>query len=1319
MRRYLAKLCLIGIICAANIAAAGNEGSGLENVWLVGKANGTYSEFTQKPLRQWLDGYDKEFPDGFDIKAGEKLGKDAFPGIQAGPADSWGAHKTYPLRIHFELSRIAPGGYALTVGLFAVTTAGDVTLSADINGMGQTQAVTHGTNKEILAAPLSGEKRVITDYFPSSEKDRRTISYFLPPEKMRVGANVLTLTVTDGSWAIYDYVRLEGIPDASMLVVKDFAVSVPPYLARHGKEPGHLVRINFFAMGMPVKASSVVRVNGKEFRHDISIRSGQNRIDVTIPEQTTESTATVWMESGAKKIGEATAAVKPVRHLTIMLMPHSHLDIGYPDLQPSIMLAQKQYLEHALDIIGTPHEEQMTWVAEASWPMWLMLRGIGAYDEYGGWMGAVPLLKSVPDAFWKETERMLNVAPTAAVRSSAQPVDTVNDRRAVDGSPIGWNTLAPASGAWLELSFKQARRPVYIALRNGREEEGNTIQQVRLTMTDNKGKSESRTVGPLGADRERLLVSIKGLEIKKLLVEIIGARYNERPAALMEVEVWEKAPPERIQQELLSAIRKGDAEVTGFYMNFLTQLIPTEWLIRSMLRSNEVARRGGVKLKTALLTDVPGFSFALPDVLAGSGIRYFYPALNSDHAYTCLEGMPRAFIWEGPGGGRVLVFHSVNSYIEGWDIGFTRSTDLVEENLPRYLAMLDAEKYPYDRLPLRTLGDVTDDGPVAENLPLVVAEWNRRWSYPRMVIGTPAKFFPGFEAKYGKTLPVLRGDWTSYWEDGEGSTAKETTLIRTVHHDLLFAGAFGAMQRNIIGKTAALDSALSTAEEYLYLYDEHTWGADMSVGNPNSPQTTGQWELKKMPSWAAHDLTAKMPAMLEPLVTQFAPRPKHGGDIIGVINSSGQPRSGYAFLPDKGSTGQYKVFDAETEKEIQAQHISDNTPVGRVEFRAENIPAMGIKYFEIVIGVDKGSRETQTLQTNLLENSFYKIIVDEKTGRVTSIFDKSLGKELVDGSAGYAMNEFIYVPSKDNTKQERITNVSIEPCGSNTFYSDICITGTAPHIPKIMQAVRLYHQIKKIEFINFIHKEETLDKEGGYFAFPIRVPGGEMRLEVTGGVMAVEKDQLPGASRDWISIQDGAGVVGSDYSVLLATPDAPLIVPVAIRVLSFQKKLDLTNTTMFSYAFNNYWHTNYKASQGGGFLFRYALTSKAGRSADSEIIRFGNDAAEPFKAIWGVSGKGQGGAGSVSFLSVEPANVRLLGIKSAEDGKGFVVRLQEMDGKKTRVRIKISTNLRVSSAARTNLLEEDAQKLTVLQAKKGRIVEDQITAHGLLTVRVW
>jgi len=59
----------------------------------------------------------------------------------------------------------------------------------------------------------------------------------------------------------------------------------------------------------------------------------------------------------------------------------------------------------------------------------------------------------------------------------------------------------------------------------------------------------------------------------------------------MEVEAWKKSPDRRNLARTLKAMRDGNMEMTGMYMNFLTQLTPTEWLIRSLLRSSESRAR--------------------------------------------------------------------------------------------------------------------------------------------------------------------------------------------------------------------------------------------------------------------------------------------------------------------------------------------------------------------------------------------------------------------------------------------------------------------------------------------------------------------------------------------------------------------------------------------------------------------------------------------------------------------------------------------------------------------------------------------------------
>ncbi len=1293
MKRLTAVLAVMFFV----FSAASSHAGALKKVWSVGSDNKGYVEFSSLPASQVMNTYKQKFKAGeFRIRAGKKVDKGGFPGVQPGPMDGWGDFKEWPVRIQFKVETPAPGGYILSIGTLGYSRETDAVLNISIGDYEVTSIVAPGLGDEFL-------------YISTGAGEPRTLFFNIPADQVKTGVNELTLTIERGTYIVYDYIRLDAVTETGRPAVKNFEVDSPRFLVRLGEGAGHLVRGRFFSAGGAAKATARVRIGGAEYSAETEIWNGYNEPGVIIPELKEQADAEFTLEIDGEIIGSGTTTVRPIRHYEITLVPHSHLDIGYPDLQPNVMLGQDHYLQRAADLIEDSPGEPMTWISEVSWPVRNVFNGVGAYSLYGPWIDEVPLMRTVSKEFLRDTSSMRNVAPLAKLTTSSKETGGMNLLRLVDGSNLGWMTGSPAAQTWVGMEFETTRKLSYVAVRGGKNSD-NQILKVRLTL-----ESDSETTvledGPMGATRERLLFELGEIPAKNLKMEFLDAAKPGEPGEIMEIEVWEKTPHDVLKGRLVDAIRAGRLEVTGLYLNFLTQLIPTEWFVRSMLHSKEVADRAGVELTTALITDVPGYSFLVPDLLAGSNIKYFYAALNPYHAKTCQYNMPRAFYWDGPAGGRVLVYHTFDSYNEAWRMGFTRGLDLAQGKVEEFIDRLESESYPYDEIILRTLGDITDDGPVPELLSGVVRDWNETWAYPHIKIGTPAEFFPSFEKNNASAFPVLKGDWTGYWEDGAASTAKETTVIRSVHRDLQAAGAFAAVKQILSGDEPELREELRAAEENLYLYDEHTWGADESVRKPDTQRTFGQWHLKGMPAWDAADRIERAFDMLRPLAQQFAPAPRHGGTIRAVVNPLGNPRSGYVTAPaPKDSTGA-AVYDASTDKEIASSLISDSDKT-RLMFRAENVPPMGFSYYEIT--GNSGAPETAAPVNPLrIENQFYSVSVDGGTGRITGIFDKELVAELVDTTGGFGMNEFLFVEGYANDNPARLSEVKIRPGDASPLFSEIVIEGTAPFVPKIVQKVRLYNDTKLIEFVNDIDKTLTYDKESAYFAFPMNVPGGELRVEATGGVLAFEKDQLPGASRDYISIQDGAAAVGPDYSVLLSMPDAPIVSPLGIRVLSFQKKLEMVNNSLFSYVFTNYWTTNYKAGQGGEFTFRYALTSVPGRAADSQITRFGFEYADSMRAMRVDPGRADGKP--VSFLGIEADGVRLLGVKTAHDGNGVIVRVQEMNGRKADVSLNVNPALGFNGAELTNLLEQKTGDASI----SGGVVIFSVPPHAMQTIRLW
>jgi uncharacterized lipoprotein YddW (UPF0748 family) len=106
---------------------------------------------------------------------------------------------------------------------------------------------------------------------------------------------------------------------------------------------------------------------------------------------------------------------------------------------------------------------------------------------------------------------------------------------------------------------------------------------------------------------------------------------------------------------------------------------------------------------------------------------------------------------------------------------------------------------------------------------------------------------------------------------------------------------------------------------------------------------------------------------------------------------------------------------------------------------------------------------------------------------------------------------------------------------------------------------------------------------------------------------------VPGASKNYFSVQRWVDVSDALGGVTLTTIDAPLIQLGEIRtdpiVAGWEDQAE-SSSTVFSYVMNNYWETNYRAAQDDNVEFHYSLKAH-GAFDEKEAERFGLEDAHP------------------------------------------------------------------------------------------------------------
>ncbi|MBM7682144.1 hypothetical protein JOD43_002317, partial [Pullulanibacillus pueri] len=143
--------------------------------------------------------------------------------------------------------------------------------------------------------------------------------------------------------------------------------------------------------------------------------------------------------------------------------------------------------------------------------------------------------------------------------------------------------------------------------------------------------------------------------------------------------------------------------------------------------------------------------------------------------------------------------------------------------------------------------------------------------------------------------------------------------------------------------------------------------------------------------------------------------------------------------------------------------------------------------------------------------------------------------------------------------------------------------------------LKVYHDQPRVDVSVRMHKESVWDPENVYISLPFCTGGeqsNELWLDKAGTFIRPGIDQLPGTGIDYYCIQEGLAYISDESGLLIATPDTPLV---QLGPLEYGQRLVHGQQTgkepnhLYSWALTNYWETNFKATLGGFYEFRYIV----------------------------------------------------------------------------------------------------------------------------------
>nr|WP_121270910.1 glycoside hydrolase family 38 C-terminal domain-containing protein [Pedobacter schmidteae] len=772
-----------------------------------------------------------------------------------------------------------------------------------------------------------------------------------------------------------------------------------------------------------------------------------------------------------------------------------------------------------------------------------------------------------------------------------------------------------------------------------------------------------------------------------------GSRYVWNPEVIWPVERYLKNATPTEREELLDAVRKGYIHLDAGYINDNTSITADEEFPRFFSDAKRLEKATGVPVSTIVQVDIPGMTWGIVPMAAQFGIKYVFAPFNgSDRIGLADKFNFKPFWWIGQDGVSKVLFLQPGDYTPGarakgfkyWPLMAGQKDpdkllQIVKTAHPREnfidgylwgkLNELETNKeYPYDLFPMTWA--MADNTPIDADLPEAVKSWNEEYAFPHLVISSSTGIMSAFEKKYGDVIPSYKGDFTEYWTDGLGTAAKETSMNRNSKERLIQSDILWSMLRP---KEKAPRIELDEAWRNVLMGSEHTW----CYMNPNQADMQDViWKVKQNFFKTAEQ------SSLQILSNTLKPIAAETSNIVGVFNTLSWSRGGLVTLTSEQSKGFNSVRD-EHKKTITSQRLS----TGELVFLASEIPAFGTKNYFLSTKAEEKS-DVKMAKGNILDNGIFKVIIDPVSGDVINITDNT-GVEFVNKNDASNINSFRYLlgsgePAsggpqyaantnevKNSDAQKLVkatgpTEVKTVIKENGPLVASILVTSKADGCNSLTREVRVVAGKPEIEIDNLVDKIATTKKEGIHFGFAFDVPNGRTRMDIPWGVVEVEKDQLPAANRNWMSFQRWLDISNEDKGISWCALDAPTfesgnmtanIIGGAFHSPEWIKHLP-PSSTIYSWALNNHWHTNFPLYQEGKLNFRYRILPHKYTFNSVKVNRFGLEQSQPL-IVAPVKEK----VALKPVVKIDNEQIFISIIKTSADGKSMIIRLRSLSDK--------------------------------------------------------